>query len=66
MNPPTIPAVNAITPNCEEGRHNICKCELPGQDKRYAGLFLRVDDRGELVPGGFCECECHADEMRAG
>lgn len=50
---------------CVVDDHRTCRCETTGQDPLYAGLVLAIDDRGEFVPRGFCDCPCHADERRA-
>lgn len=53
----------SMTVNCREGRHDVCRCLLPGQDPGYAGLIVGWNEQLEcFYPAGICECECHHDE----
>lgn len=49
-----------MTAACIDGDHDRCKCLLPGQDRRYAGLIVRMGPHG-FEPDGPCGCPCHAD-----
>lgn len=58
--------MQSLSPACRDGDHDRCKCLLPGQDRRWAGLLLDFDEATETFkPVGFCGCECHDDEKRA-
>ncbi len=49
-----------ITAACDNGKHAVCKCELPGQNKLMAGVLMDIDPyTHEMVIVGWCECECH-------
>lgn len=49
-----------MTVNCTEGRHDVCRCELPGQDTRWAHLIVGFNEATEtFYPLGFCACWCH-------
>lgn len=58
--------LGGLTANCAEGRHDTCRCLLPGQDRRYAGLIVEWDEKHEAFrPAGICSCPCHDGERPA-
>lgn len=52
-----------MTTNCVEGRHDVCRCLLPGQNPEWAGLIAGWNEDLEcFYPAGICACECHAQD----
>lgn len=50
-----------LTPACEDGRHDVCRCLLPGQNRAWAGVI--GDDNGDFW--GFCACACHEGDLES-